>query len=56
MSSVSGSEAIRRERGVSLADMAELPSRCTYSPPTVYQRLTYGRSVSSRASSSGYQP
>ena len=56
VSTVSGSEAISSERGVSLAAIAEPPSRCTYSPPTVYQRLQYGRSVSSSVSSSGYQP
>ena len=56
MSSVSGSEAIRSDRGNSLAAIAKPSSRRTYSPPTVYQRLTYGRSVSSSASSSGYQP
>ena len=56
VSTVSGSEATSSERGVSLAVIADPPSRCTYSPPTVYQRLTYGRSVSSSTSSSGYQP
>jgi hypothetical protein len=56
VSSVSGSEAISSERSPSLAVIAEAAPCRTYRPPTVYQRLQYGGSVSSSASSSGYQP
>jgi len=56
VSIVSGSEAISTDLAASLAAIAEPPSRGRYSPPSVYQRLTYGRSVSSNASSLGYQP
>ena len=56
VSTVSGSEAISSERGAALGAIAHVPSVRTYSPPSVYHRLTNGRSVSSSVSSSGYQP
>jgi len=40
VSTVSGSEEIKGERGASLAAIADRPSACTYSPPSVYQGLT----------------
>jgi hypothetical protein len=53
---VSGSEAISSDSGRSLAPICHSPSRSSYSSPSVYQSDTYGRSVSSIVSLSGYQP